>query len=177
MGCDGNTTSTQITLVRPNFKLGIDIQVGQQYKAANAFQSSRRYVPLGAQNVEILGLNVDVGGMNSNPIVTLREIRFDGKPLISGTRNQVINAQVFYTGNDSAFSQNNPVGTLQSLNLSNLVFDLTQGGQIPGVMCNVGKNYFWLAYTISDNPAVSGEQIDAAVTQFTYVLYDEDALE
>ena len=87
-------------------------------------------------------MNVEVGGMNSNPIVTLREVRFDGKPLISGTKNQVINAQVFYTGSDSTFSQNNPVGTLQSLNLSNLVFDLTKGGQIPGVMCNVGKNYF-----------------------------------
>ena len=128
--------------MRPNFKLGVDIHIGQKYKDANAFQSTRRYVPLGAQNVEILGMNVEVGGVNSNPIVTLREIRFDGKPMISGTKNQVIGAQVFYTGSDSTFSQNNPIGTLQSLNLSNLVFDLTQAGQIPGVMCNVGKNYF-----------------------------------
>ena len=120
------------------------MHVGQQYKSANAFQSQRRYVPLGAQNVEILGMNVEIGGVNSNPIVTLREIRFDGKPLISGTHNQVTNAQVFFTGGDSTFSTNNPVGFLVGgqLNLSNIIVDLTQGGAVPGVQCNVGKNYF-----------------------------------
>ena len=132
------------TQTRPDFRLGVDLTVGQQYKAANAFQSDRRYVPLGAQNVEILGMNVEVGGVNSNPIVTLREVRFDGKPLISGSHQQVTSAQVFYTGSDSTFSQNNPVGTLVggTLNLSNIVFDLTQNGTIPGVQCEVGKNYF-----------------------------------
>jgi len=126
--------------VRPNFRFGIDGLIGAEFKSANCFHSNRDTIPVGAQNVEILGTKIVIDGKDATPIVTLTSMTFDGKTSNIVYAGQVTNARLYYTGGDSVFSRTQQVGQQININstndLNNMTFN-TAGLNLP-----VGEHFF-----------------------------------
>ena len=141
-----NNTGAATSNVRPNFKLGIDGLIGMEFLSANCFHTDKDTIPVGAQNVEILGTNIIIDGKNNSPYAHLTSMNFDGNTATISYTGQVINAKLYYTQQDSAFSRTTQVGQniviTSTADLNNIQFNLIDGSNPNGIRLNAGNNYF-----------------------------------
>jgi hypothetical protein len=171
---------------RPNFLFGLDPVFGQELKNVYAFHTDKGSIPVGAVDNEVLGVAFDIAGKNEDPWLHLKSISFDGKSSISYAAQQVASVALYYTGTDSTFSRVNKVGSpptlplskqidvSQSSDLDNIVFNLQDAANPNGLRLSVGKNFFWLAYTLINNDVIVGRRVDARLSgyELRYVDYD-----
>lgn len=123
----------------------------------------------GADNVQPSG-NITRGTTNegvmrivietSGELSPLSATAFDISLGSTTSASDIVQAKLFYNGNDSALNTQNQFGsTVNNPSLSGFTFTGTQ-------LLKPGKNYFWLTYTLSPT-ATATNIIDAACTQIT----------
>ncbi|MCB2205348.1 T9SS type A sorting domain-containing protein [bacterium] len=111
----------------------------------------------GATNLEMLRLKVTMSGDCASP--TPYQFTFN----TNGTTNvgDIVNAKLFYTGNDPNFSASNQVGsTVSAPPAAPSTFSFSGNISASG-----GDNYFWLVYDASAS-APTGNYIDAECVNF-----------
>jgi hypothetical protein len=145
MQCGDNTihpdySNTVAGNVRPNFRFGINGLTGADFKQATCFHTNKDTIPIGAQHVEILGTKIEIDGKDASPFALLTNMTFDGKTSSITYNGQVINARLYYTGSDSAFSRSQQIGQTININSTNDLNNISFG--IPDMLLQTGNHYF-----------------------------------
>ncbi len=106
-------------------------------------------VPAGTSNQHIIRLQIDQ--VSPQPVLDVTSFRFHLPPTV--IKSNILNARLYYTGNDTYFSTAEQFGETVQLP--------DTGFSISGVKSLInGTHYFWLAFDIS-NSAQAGTIIDA----------------
>jgi hypothetical protein len=123
----------------------------QTYEGSTTSQDNQEATGTGTNDVEIMAVQVTVGGCSDPLTATSFTINSNGSTNFAG---DVTNVKVYYTGTSSVFSPINLFGSA-----TNLSSPITGSQEL-----NAGTNYFWVAYDVSAN-ATLGNYLDAECTQ------------
>ncbi len=135
--------------------LGFCPEGDMEYLSSTAFLADTLIVNPGSLNKAIIGLEIISGVGIDNPFnLTSLNFNTDGS---SDAIIDIANAKVYCTFTDSTFSTDSLYGNFENPN-----GDFTVNGEI---LLNYGKNYFWLAYDISQD-ATLNNFVDAECTSF-----------
>ena len=120
----------------------------------DAAQTTAGTVCAGDTDQQILRFNIKT--TETSPVLTAKKFAFS----TNGTSAQVTKASLYYTKSSDAFATTTKVGETD-ITADN--FGITASNEVSLVE---GDNYFWLAYSISED-ALNGQKIDAAITSAT----------
>jgi hypothetical protein len=120
------------------------VKANMAFTSATATQPNTNNIPKNGVNEAMMRIDVDMAGELSPLNLTQMALSTAG----SNSNSDITNVRVFYGGNDSSFSTATQFGsTVTSPGTS---FNVT-GSQA----LKMGKNYFWVAYSISNTATVN----------------------
>ncbi|MES2560070.1 MAG: BNR-repeat neuraminidase N-terminal domain-containing protein [Bacteroidota bacterium] len=131
------------------------IKTAMTFNSVAAVQPNTANISRNALNEVILRVDVNMTGELSP--VNLTQLAFN--TLGTTTTGDITNAKVFYGGNDSNYSTAVQFGS--TITSPSGAFNISGSQQL-----KMGKNYFWLAYSISNSAAINNI-IDASCVDVT----------
>lgn len=126
------------------------------FKTAETIQES---LPVLRGSINQYALGVMIETMGSGNTLKVNSIEFNAHGTTLPASNQIENARLWYTGNNSDFMPVNMVGTpIARITEKNFTFACEQ-------MLSQGKNFFWLTFDIKVDASFEPGQIDAECTE------------
>ncbi len=153
---NANTTSSSYTAKGWTAEVREYVQRAMEVNKVVASQASTEVINQGAQNQEILGIDIQTGGNLS--AVVLNGITFDMK----GSQANVSKLHVYSTGTSSTIAKETSIADLD-INAETAEATVTFARPIE---LAEDHNYFWLTFDINDDATIDAT-IDAAVKSIT----------